>query len=348
MRIRLIDIAKRIGISKTTVSMALHNNAKIPLERRQEVQRVAKEMGFVPDPFLAGLAAYRRGRASVKDHGVLAWVNHWRQPERLYQYKEFKDYWRGASSVASRFGYRLDEVRWEAGCSPKRFERILMTRGIEGVLVPPHQDLLDWEDFDWSKFSVLKFGLSVPTPDSNVVTSDVFRAIVMAVKKIHKYGYHRIGLVVNKEFNERLGGNFLSGFFFAQALLKLRPALSPLLTLLTDRDSSELKQQKILLQRWLVRTRPDAILTSDIEIPGMIREIGCRIPQDVAVAGTSTLDIPVDAGIDQRPEAIGRIAVEMLIKQINLSERGEPVDPCRILVESRWEDGSSLPPKESG
>jgi LacI family transcriptional regulator len=78
----------------------------------------------------------------------------------------------------------------------------------------------------------------------------------------------------------------------------------------------------------------------------MIRELGYRIPQDIAVAGTSVLDIPVDAGIDQRSEAIGRIAVEMLVKQINVRERGEPRDPSRILIESRWKDGNSLPLKQ--
>jgi LacI family transcriptional regulator len=93
----------------------------------------------------------------------------------------------------------------------------------------------------------------------------------------------------------------------------------------------------------LKKNQPDAVLTTDSEIPGMIKELGYRIPKDIAVAGTTIYDIPVDAGIDQHPEAIGRIAVEMLVKQINVSERGEPADPCRILVESRWHDGKSLP-----
>ena len=54
----------------------------------------------------------------------------------------------------------------------------------------------------------------------------------------------------------------------------------------------------------------------------MIRKLGHRIPQDIAVAGTSVADIPVDAGINQR---------------------GEPSAPCRILVESTWQDGKFLP-----
>ena len=43
-------------------------------------------------------------------------------------------------------------------------------------------------------------------------------------------------------------------------------------------------------------------------------------------------------------EAIGRTAVETLLKQMNVNERGEPRYPSRILVEGRWQDGKSLPP----
>lgn len=344
MRVTHKDIAKKLGVSKTTVSMALHDSHRISLKRRREIQRVAKEMGYVPDPFLSGLAAHSRGRAPAKNHGVLAWVNHWENPGHLRSFKEFNAYFQGASEAATRFGYRLDDIRWELGCSPKRFERILLARGIEGILVPPHHELLDWKDFDWNKFSVIRFGMSVQNPDSNQVTSDVFRAMVMAFKKMHEYGYRRIGFIVNKEFNQRLGGNFLSGYYYAQTLLKLKPALPPLLTFLTIRDADELAKQKAALQQWLTRHKPDAVLAAEIEIPDMIRGLGYHIPQDIAVAGTTVLDIPVDAGIDQCPEGIGRIAVEMLIKQINVSERGEPRDPCRILIESRWKDGNSLPP----
>jgi DNA-binding LacI/PurR family transcriptional regulator len=301
-------------------------------------------MGYVPDPFLSGLAAHSRERLPVKEHGVLAWINHWDDARQLRRYKEFDCYYRGASEAAKRYGFRVDEVRWDLDCPPKRLEKILLARGIEGVLIPPHRVLPDWEDFDWGKFSVVRFGATVPTPDSNLVTADIFRATVMAITKMHEYGYRRIGVIVNKEFNRRVGGNLLSGYYYAQRLLTLNPALPPLTTFLDTRTQEEMSRQKEALQQWLERHKPEAILTSERDELGMIRELGCRIPEDVAVAGTTVLDLPgIDAGIDQHPEAIGRIAAEMLVKQITVSERGEPRYPCRILVESRWQDGHSLP-----
>lgn len=262
--VTLKDIAKRMGLTKSAISKALRNSHQIPLERRREIQRLARQMGYVPDPFFAGLAAHRRGRVPVTDHGTLAWVNHWVKPEQLRQFKEFNAYWQGASEAATQYGYRLDEVRWDSGCSPKRFERILLARGIEGVLIPPHNQLLDWEDFDWGKFSVLRFGMSVQKPDSNLVTADMFRATVMALQKIHAHGYRRIGITINEEFNLRLGGRLLSGYYYAQELLRMKPLLPPLLTVLSVRDAADLARQKELLYRWL-RPAPPFNLDSAVE-----------------------------------------------------------------------------------
>jgi DNA-binding LacI/PurR family transcriptional regulator len=339
-RVTVYDIAERLGCSHATVSMALRNHPSISEKRREQVKRMAIEMGYSPDPHLAALAAYRRANQPSKVQSAIAWINHWDQPERLRKLREFDLYWRGASSAAKRFGYHLEEIRWAPGYSPKRFEQILRTRGIRGVLIPPHQTVPDWGDFDWSGFSIVRFGLSVPAPDSHLVTADQLRAVIMAVGRMSEYGYERIGLVVPADSDRKLGGGFVGGFNSAGASFKL-PVIPPLLTEEHVYTKQPDKAQR-LLQQWLQRHKPDAILTTLVELPKMLKELGRRIPEDIGVAGTA-MDVPVDAGIDQHSEAIGRIAVETLVAQINLNERGEPQDPYRVLVESRWRDGRSLP-----
>lgn len=343
-RVTIYDIAAKVGVSHATVALALRNHHRISEKRRAQVQRVAAEMGYAPDPLLAALAAYRSRNQPANFQNAIAWINHWEQPEKLRgAHREFDAYWHGAENAAKRFGYRLEEIRWEPGFTARRLEQILLTRAIRGVLVPPHppQPLPPgWGELDWKKFSVVRFGLSVPTPDSHLVTSDQQRAVVMALRKISGYGYQRIGMTVAKQLDENVGGNFTGGFYTAQKLHKI-PGLNSLL--FTDaRAPAKLENT---LRQWLKKTKPDAVLTTDVRVPGLIRELGYRIPQDIAVAGTG-IDVPVDAGIDQHSEAIGRMAVEMLVAQINLNAHGEPEDPSRILIESRWRDGKSLPPKK--
>ena len=166
----------------------------------------------------------------------------------------------------------------------------------------------------------------------------------MAIKKIHEYGYRRIGFMFNEGHDQVMGGNFIGGYLWAQKLLKLDPQIPPLKTDL-QASPKGVAGFKTELDQWMKRYQPDAILNGFLEGPAYLTELGYRIPQDVAVAGTSHKDVLVDAGIDQQAKAIGQIAAEMLIKQISLNERGEPADPCRILVESRWQDGKSLPPR---
>ena len=345
-RITLRDVAAALGVSHTTVAMALRNHYSISPKRRDQVRQMAEKMGYCPDPFLSSLAAYRKQISPLKIQSAVAWITHWQQlVDSLKKYEYYIELWRGAFQAAGHLGYHLDDVHWEAGCSAKRFQQILLTRGVRGVLIPPHNMIPDWGDFDWSKFSVVRFGQSVPYPDSNLVTIDHFRAVIMAVRKISEYGYQRIGLVIGDEYNRRLGGHTIGGFCSAQDLLHLKPPLPPLKTEYGSHGNKEMDQQKSNLEKWLKRYRPDAILTTDPEIPGQLHQLGYRIPEDIAVAGTAVRDIPVDAGIDQHAEAVGRIAMETLAKQLNMNECGEPVDPASILIEAHWQDGRSLPPR---
>jgi LacI family transcriptional regulator, galactose operon repressor len=339
-RVTLRDIAKKLGVTHAAVSMALRNHPSISEPRRAQIRQAAKEMGYVPDPFLAALAAYRRRNAPAGIRSAIAWINHWEQPDDLRKHREFDLYWRGATEAAQRYGYHLEEIRWLPEYSAKRFEQILFTRGIRGVLIPPHSKAPDWGNFDWSKFSIVRFGLSVPSPDSHLVTADQLRAVIMAVHKLADYGYRRIGLVMPADSDRRLGGGFVGGFSSAGQSFNL-PVISPLLT--EEKIYFEKPEQALQrLDRWMQKHKPDAVLTAAVQIPSLLRQLGFRIPKDIAVAGTA-VDVPVDAGIDQHSEAIGRIAVETLVAQINLNERGEPPDPYRVLVESRWRDGKSVP-----
>ena len=338
-RVTMRDVADRVGVSHVTVSLALRNHPSISETRRIEIKRIAGEMGYVPDPLLASLAVYRRAQSKVPIQNSIAWINRWEQSDNLRQHREFELYWRGAQAAARRFGYHLEEFRWSPEFTAKRFEKILLARNVRGLLIPPHRNHPAWEDFDWNKFSVIRFGLSVREPDTHLVTSDQLRATIMAMEAIHRRGYRKIGFVLPKELDRHVGGNYIGGFYAAQRLSAARPVDS--LLLFAQQDPPAKRERE--LGRWLKQVKPDAVLTGSPQVPDLMRKLGYRIPQDIGVAATSVLDIPVDAGIDQQSEIIGRIAVETLVVQISANERGQPPAPCRILVESIWQQGESLP-----
>ena len=185
----------------------------------------------------------------------------------------------------------------------------------------------------------MRFGMTVSQVDANLVTADHQRGIAMAIERIHDFGYRRIGVIYNATHDRLMGGNRYGGLMWACTLLGIEHPIPPLHC--DEEEPIEGSQQA--LAAWMEAHHPDAILTTVAQTVSALRKLGYQIPRDVAVAGASLHDIPLDAGIDQCPHAIGQIAAEMLIKQISLNERGEPPDPCRILVQSRWHDGQTLP-----
>ncbi|PTX92199.1 hypothetical protein DB346_24985 [Verrucomicrobia bacterium LW23] len=340
-RVTLKDIAAKLGISHATVSLALKNHPRISAERRQQVQIAAEELGYQPDPMLSSLVAYRHSKRSVTIHSAIAWINHWDKPGELRQLHEFDLYWQGASKAVERFGYRLEEFIWNQDMTPQRMETILRTRGIKGVLVPPHPSQPHWEEFHWQDFAVIRFGLSIKNIASHLVTSDQMQGVYLATKTISEYGYERIGFVIAEHFDAHLGGNHMAGFQAAQRIIPLRHALPPLLLPLKP---NEREPSTTMLKKWLEKYKPDAVLTTERALPKALRELGIRVPQDLALGSTSLSDIPeIGSGLDQNSEEIGRVAAENVISLINANDESRAFIPRRILVASTWRDGESLP-----
>jgi hypothetical protein len=79
----------------------------------------------------------------------------------------------------------------------------------------------------------------------------------------------------------------------------------------------------------------------------MINQAGLRTPEEVAWATLSRLDSRSDvAGIHQKPEQIGTVAVNHLVGLLQRGEVGFPANPLRILVEGEWIDALSAPAKQ--
>ena len=339
--VTLRDIAKVIGVSHSTVSLALRNHPRISDAVKEKVRRAAEEMGYRPDPMLSALATYRRGRTDKPISAAVAWINAWPEPEDLRKHKEFNCYWVGAKAAAEKFGYRLEEFRLDGGNSPARLHQILSTRGIRGLLLPPHYQEPDWGDFPWDQYSIVRFGRTLKEPCCHLVTADQVANTMLAYQEIHRRGYRRIGFVAHDTELKHNGIIFELGYLGGQRMTEGSAKLPTLL--LGDVSRRETQER---LQVWLNKHKPDAIFTTLPEMSAMLREAGLRVPQDVALAATTILDTTVDAGIDQQPEEIGRVGFLMLNSLINDGSRGLPRIFRQNLVEGSWVDGAHLPPKK--
>lgn len=339
-RISLRDVARAVGVSHVTVSLALRGDARISAERRQQVAQTARKLGYRPDPMLSSLSAYRFAKRPATIRSVMAWLNQWPDPKALRRLKEFAAYWRGARDAAEALGYRLEEFILAPGLSGERLQDILATRNVRGVLLPPHPGGFALPHFNWSELSVVRLGVSVHEPATHVITSDQMRCATLAFTKIRDRGYQRIGFVTSRVHDRNTGGNFRAGYLAIQdATLPVERHLEPLIL---EERNAELDGRSLL--PWLRRSRPDALITTDPRVHAMLTGLGIQVPRDLAAAALSVLDGNFDAGVDQNSYEIGQVAARTLASLIQQNERGVPHYCRRILVEGRWVDGASLPP----
>lgn len=337
-RLSLRDLGKILGVSHVTVSLALRNNPRVSKELRDKIQQTAVELGYTPDPMLAALAQYRKGKSTAAITAAIAWINAWNPAEQLRSYKEFDAYWVGASQAAAKFGYRLEEFRLGDGLTPERLHQILTARGINGILLPPQKPHPHWGDFPWQNYSVVRFGRSLKQPEAHVVSSDQVANTMLAFQKIRERGYQRIGFVTHEADIYRSGHLFEAGFLMAQRSVPVKQRL-PVCAIGGGPRTGRLET----VLAWHGKHKPDAIFTDVSDITEILKRAGIRVPEDLGLAVTTTLDSAADSGIDQHPEEIGRVGFLMLNSLINDGARGIPGILRQNLVEGRWVDGTSLP-----
>ncbi|MEI6893004.1 MAG: LacI family DNA-binding transcriptional regulator [Pontiella sp.] len=339
-RITLADIAAATDVSKMTVSLAMRNHPRISKKTRLLVQQKAKELGYSPDPMLSALVNYRHAQQPHSTQSALAWINPFRDPKRQHLFTEYELYFKGASDCAAQYGYRLEEFATAEIALP-RLNTIFKTRSIKGILIAPlpapkfRDPDLDWYNFPWKDFATISFGRSRIHPETHFASSAQARNTIIAFENIRAKGYRRIGFI--GQYNPRRV--FCMGAYFEQLKLQKTKQIAPLLFMLED---SEDKRRK-MIDQWLKKNQPEAILTDTSELVQILSELGIHVPNNIGLATTSISDTSIDSGIDQNPEEIGRSAARMLTSLIHEQNFGIPSIRSEILVEGKWINGSTLP-----
>jgi LacI family transcriptional regulator len=334
----LRDIARAAGVHFTTVSLALRNHPRLPRPTCERVQRLAREMGYVPDPMLASLATYRKGLRPVEYQATLAWVTAFPERDRWGQIDIFREQYTGATRRAEELGYKLDHF-WlaEPGMTPARATQILRTRNITGLVIAPLPRAGGVVALDWEHFSSVAIGYSLASPALHLVCAHQYRCIRLALHELAARGYRRVGLVVLRASNDRVDHNWLAGYLVEQFDLPEAEQLRPLLLPAWDPEA---------FVRWLRREKPDAIISKLPETLPTLRSLGIAVPGEIGLAYLSDTH-PGDehSGVDENPRQVGAAAVDFVVAQIHRNERGVPALPRRLLIDGVWVEGATVRPR---
>jgi LacI family transcriptional regulator len=159
----------------------------------------------------------------------------------------------------------------------------------------------------------------------------------LVIDRAFQLGYRRIGVAVSQEYDERTN----HGVLFPVSYIRqhLRPGQSLDIFIYPHHGEDAIEP----VAQWLGNCRPQ--LAVGTYVSEAIERLGWRIPEDIALATFDrSPEYPDHAGLDQRYEAGGRVAADVLISEITHNRRGIPDDPVEHTIRGCWVDGSTAPP----
>lgn len=335
----LEDVARRAGVHRSTVSLALRNSPRIRPEVRAKIQEIAREIGYRVNPLVATLMRSRRTGRKVK-HICLAYVTNyptrygWRPPHH-----DRPDFFPGAQARAEELGYKLEHF-WlgEPGMTPQRMSDILSRRAITGVLIgrlpPGHSSI----ELCWDRFAAVALGYTLRTPALHHVAEDAFTAVTDLFEQCLARGYRRPGFFEAEIDDSPRWADRLIGAFQRQQLNLPKRDQIPLCRFSPGPDFRE----KFLA--WVRRWQPDAIISSRGQPTcDWLRAAGYRVPQDIGLA-TLINNHPEQgvSGVYSDPHHLGALATEMVVGMLHRGETGLPRDPHFIFLPGVWRDAGTL------
>jgi len=332
-RVTIDDVARVARCSKTAVSYALRDHPKISAARRRVIKRVARELGYMPDPQIAKLMFHLRACRGRRFAGKLAFVNtHDTDREFARRTPALREIFSSASERARNLGYEF-ESHWlhEPGVSPARLANILEARGIRGVLLGSTGRPAGPVGFDWRNFAAVTAGYTVVHPGIHRVVSHYYRNTLLALRQLADLGHERIGLVVLSGQEAFMDHTNLAALFVHQHRLPAATRVPPL----------EMKEENPRqLRAWFNRHRPTAILAARDSVLRLLRADGVRVPRDVSFATFLLWDAPGKiAGVRPGYERLGAAAVDLIVGELMHDHADSPPNPRIVLVEGEWADG---------
>ncbi|MDR1284125.1 MAG: LacI family DNA-binding transcriptional regulator [Opitutaceae bacterium] len=338
-RISQKELARVLGLSQSTVSLGLRNHPDIGPATCARIREAARRLGYVPDPCLSALSAYRKRVKPVRYQGTLAWLSN----DAIGEGRGEGRGWPAlpachgsAAERAGQLGYRLEDFCLrEPGMSARRMEEIFCSRGIPGILVSPSGGNGSVEGFCFGRFSAVTFDHSLESPRLHCVSYHRLGMMERVFRRLHELGYRRPGLAVYPESDRRAGRAWSAGFRNEQHRYADVVHVPPLLAESGSRE---------LFFAWFRQWEPDVILTPEASRLDWLEEAGVAVPGDT---GFCLLSVPPPgkehcAGCQEDPARVGAGAVELLVDMIGRHEVGIPASQVCVLTEGVWRQGSTL------
>jgi len=351
----LESIAKAAGVHKATVSRALRNHPTIPSDTRAKIQKIAKDMGYRPNPLVSMYQSQARSSKPNRLQAALGWINDYPNATCWTEFPWLRGYLAGAKERCEIMGYRLEQIDVGLnGNAPeeevRRASRIMIQQNIFGAVLPLilNGAYLEsrWDNCVVAviggshldrptrhlEFSSLIYPQGFPAADR-----DLFYNARLAFNKLLTLGYSRIGFVYSRYLDIEAHGRTRSGFLVEQ---QNQPESTHVPILVLDRFKEGRPTE---FDEWFEKHKPDAIICVNPVIRHWVEAMGLSVPKDIGLANLNIVeDVSEWSGVNENHAAIGAAAVDLILSALSRNELGVHPQPRKILVPGNWVHGTTL------
>jgi len=323
------EIARRLNVSVSTVSRALHNHPSIGLRTKTQVQKLAEELNYEPNQ---AAISFKQGKTFTI--GVIL-------PNLGEQF--FSTAINGVEDIASQNNYTVligqshDDIERE-----KKIVDTMRRHRVDGLIVSLSKNTTSYEHFEQlEKYSIpVVFFDRVPdTPEAYSVSCNLRNSSVELVDWLVSKGHNHIGFIKGPDTLlpslERLNG-YLEG-------LKKNKLVSER-TYIVQTDLSNEETMEAMKQLLQLKNPPTAVIAFNdyiaLDAIKYCRSRGLKINKDIFFVSyanlpmTSYLDEPPLASVEQFPYEQAEKATDMLLQIIAKRNAGECIEK-KIVMQSK-------------
>ncbi|MES2692644.1 MAG: LacI family DNA-binding transcriptional regulator [Verrucomicrobiota bacterium] len=330
LRVRpsLRTLAALAGVTSMTVSLALRNHPSIPVTTRARLKKLAAEQGYRPDPTVAKLMLHLRTRRLPRTQSSICALRMRPPPVTAQGYDYGQQAVDGVRRGAEALGFGFEEMFIdEPGLTPRRLQRILSSRGVEGVvLLPMVRPVRLGQLLDWPAFSVVAATSSVLTPRVHTVIPDQFSNTLKLCERLDGEGCERVGLATHADHDVRVKHRVAAALGWHRE----SRGREPIPTLRIDRGRLDAKA----LATWIEKYALQAVASdSEFDLDLLAAALPAGTRRRLRFLSTSVYPpLARYEGINEKPDEVGVVAVETLAAMIQRGERGLPKSARTVTI----------------
>lgn len=336
MKITITDIAQKLGVHPSTVSLALNNSPKISKTTRERVRKKAEEMGYHTNPYVAALMSSIRSGKTPENPPAIAFITSAETEDKWRENYNFTEFYDSCKNVGQSLGMHIEPF-WlgDKNMTAKRLDDILYNRGIQGGIFLPIGKLREKMNHDWKRIAAVSYGIFDMAPSIDRVKADHYGNMEKVLSIIAAHNFKRVGFVMETPYPYSNHNRWLSAILMEQRGLPADRHLEPML----DPAPTFMK-----FKAWFETTKPDVIICVHIpKVTRWLNKLGVRFPDDISLVTVGNAhENPSYSGIIENSGDAGKLAVETLLGRIHHNQIGTPDAPRFITVRGRWQPGKTM------